>query len=161
MLHPLSEERVGGWDGRARFSELREVSQSPYGVQQSVGPAVGRGILLLINASSVESPLATIFSLPRPTCVAVFGIDGGGVSTVGTKRGSSACLPRNHPLITHCAPSLTPSPLAWTWTPQADLGILLLLLLPGMREGAGGGSCERSRGACAANVAAHRVTRHS
>ena len=109
MLHPLSEDRVGGWDGRARFSELREVSQSPYGVQQSVGPAVGRGILLLINASSVESPLATIFSLPRPTCVAVFGIDGGGVSTVGPKRGSSACLPRNHPLITHCAPSLTPS----------------------------------------------------
>ena len=109
MLHPLSEDRVGGWDGRARFSELREVSQSPCGVQQSVGPAVGRGILLLINASSVESPLATIFSLPRPTCVAVFGIDGGGVSTVGPKRGSSACLPRNHPLITHCAPSLTPS----------------------------------------------------
>ena len=71
--------------------------------------SVGRGILLLINASSVESPLATIFSLPRPTCVAVFGIDGGGVSTVGPKRGSSACLPRNHPLITHCAPSLTPS----------------------------------------------------
>ena len=109
MLHPLSEDRVGGWDGRARFSELREVSQSPYGVQQSVGPAAGRGILLLIKASSVESPLATIFSLPRPTCVAVFGIDGGGVSTVGPKRGSSACLPRNHPLITHCAPSLTPS----------------------------------------------------
>ena len=60
MLHPLSEDRVGGWDGRARFSELREVSQSPYGVQQSVGTAVGRGILLLINACSVESPLAPI-----------------------------------------------------------------------------------------------------
>ena len=48
-----------------------------------------------------------IFSLPRPTCVAVFGVDGGGVSTVRPKRGSFACLPRNHPLITRCAPSLT------------------------------------------------------
>ena len=56
-----------------------------------------------------SQPSSMIFSLPRPTCVAVFGIDGGGVSTVGPKRGSSACLPRNHPLITHCAPSLTPS----------------------------------------------------